>query len=130
MMPHFEVHATDAELAKGFYAGLLGKAFSPRQRAEEVEYHLIGGSGTAGKNGLTSGGTHRTGNAPQRGLPARSGTMTFEVADCDGQYDWALAQGGAGTLPPRDYPGTGRCVCVEDDEGNIEGIITPVQGDN
>ena len=54
--------------------------------------------------------------------------MTFEVADCDERYEWALSNGGAEALPPQDYPGIGRCAYVEDGQGNVVGLIKP-EGD-
>jgi predicted enzyme related to lactoylglutathione lyase len=52
--------------------------------------------------------------------------MTFEVIDCDERYAWALANGGAEAMPPTSMPGIGRFAYVEDGEGNIVGMITPL----
>ena len=76
----------------------------------------------------TGGVMKRIGAAPEPGSPVRGGTMTFEVADCDERYAWALANGGAEALPPQDYPGIGRCAYVEDGQGNVVGMITPEGG--
>lgn len=124
-MPHFEIHAIDVDRAKAFYAGLFGWSFTPMEGAEEVGYHLIDGDRIGGDAGLTGGLMRRMGDAPAPGSPVRGGTMTFEVDDCDVRYDWALKNGGAEALPPQDYPGIGRCACVEDGEGNVVGLITP-----
>ncbi len=127
-MPHFEVHVTDIDAAKAFYGALLGWTFEPMTGAEDVAYHLINGREIGGDNALTGGMMRRMGNAPDAGSPIRGGTMTFEVADCDERYAWALANGGAEALPPQDYPDIGRCAYVEDGQGNVVGLITP-QGD-
>ena len=129
-MPHFEIHATDVERAKAFYGGLFGWSFAPMPGAEEVGYHLIDGDEVGMDKGLTAGLMRRMGEAPAPGSPIRGGTMTFAVADCDASYDWALANGGAEALPPTDYPGIGRVAYVEDGEGNVVGLISPLQGDN
>ena len=124
-MPHFEIHVSDMDAAQAIYGGLLGWRFSPMPGGEEVGYHLIEGDGIGGANTLTGGMMHRMGDAPETGAPIRGGTMTFEVADCDDRYAWALANGGAEALPPADYPGIGRCAYVEDGQGNVVGFITP-----
>lgn len=122
-MAHFEIHAVDPARARAFYTGLFGWSFTPMQGGEAVDYHLIAGPHF---NAALSGGMmRRMGDAPQSGAPVRGGTMTFDVADCDERYAWALANGGAEALPPADYPGVGRCAYVEDGEGNIVGMITP-----
>lgn len=121
MAGHFEIHVNDVARAKTFYAGLFGWSFSSMEGGEPVEYHLAEGSQLS--EALTVGMMRRMGDAPVRG-----GTMTFEVADCDDRYAWALANGGAEALPPADYPGVGRAAYVEDGEGNIVGFVTPEQG--
>ena len=128
-MPHFEVHASDVGRAKTFYTGLFGWSFAPMPGGEEVEYHLIEGDQIGSDRGVSGGLMKRMGAAPAAGAPVRGGTMTFEVSDCDERYGWALANGGAEALPPMDYPGVGRCAYVEDGEGNIVGMITPVAGE-
>lgn len=122
-MAHFEFHVADIDAAKRFYGGLFGWEFSPMAGAEEVGYHLISGPGLG--DGLTAGMMLRMGETPAAGGPVRGGTMTFEVADTDERYAWALANGGAEALPPMDYPGIGRAAYVEDGQGNIVGMITP-----
>ena len=129
-MPHFEIHAADVEVAKAFYAGLFGWTFTAMPGGEEVDYHLIEGDQIGLGKGLTGGLMRRIGAAPEPGAPVRGGTMTFDVADCDERYAWALANGGAEALPPADYPGIGRCAYVEDGQGNIVGFITPAEGEN
>ena len=128
-MPHFEVHVSDVEKARAFYGGLLGWTFSAMPGGEEVDYHLIHGKDIGPELLLTGGLLRRMDAKPANGSPVRGGTMTFEVADCDERYAWALAHGGAEALPPTDYPGIGRCAYVEDGEGNIVGMITPAQGE-
>jgi predicted enzyme related to lactoylglutathione lyase len=124
-MPHFEIHVTDSARARTFYEALFGWRFSPMQGGEEMEYHLIDGDQIGNGEMLTGGMMRRMGSAPEPGSAVRGGTMTFEVADCDERYAWALAHGGAEALPPTDYPGIGRCAYVEDGEGNIVGMIKP-----
>ncbi|MDJ0827172.1 MAG: VOC family protein [Rhodobacter sp.] len=126
-MPHFEIHVSDVAAAKAFYAGLFGWDFTPMPGAEEMDYHLIEGAEIGHGKGMTGGLMRRIGDTPDPGSPIRGGTMTFDVADCDGRYAWALANGGAEALPPAEYPGIGRCAYVEDGQGNVVGMITPVE---
>jgi len=130
MAAHFEIHASDVPRAMAFYSGLFGWTFTPMQGGEEVSYHLIDGSQIGNGRDLTGGLMRRIGETPATGSPVRGGTMTFEVADCDDRYEWALQHGGAEALPPADYPGIGRCAYVEDGEGNIVGMITPKSGEH
>ena len=127
-MPHFEIHAGDVKAAKAFYGGLFGWSFSPMPGGEEMGYHLIEGRDIGLEKGVSGGVMLRMGETPAAGAPIRGGTMTFEVADCDERYEWALANGGAEALPPTDYPGIGRCAYVEDGQGNVVGLIKP-EGD-
>ena len=128
-MAHFEIHLTDVKEGMAFYTGLFGWAFTPMAGAEEVEYHLIEGKEIGDGSGMTGGVMKRMGAEPEKGAPVRGGTMTFEVADCDERYNWALANGGAEALPPMDYPGIGRAAYVEDGQGNIVGMIAPAMGE-
>jgi predicted enzyme related to lactoylglutathione lyase len=129
-MPHFEIHASDIDAAKAFYSGLFGWRFDPMPGAEDIGYHLIEGSDIGAKQGVTGGLMLRMDATPSAGSPIRGGTMTFEVDDCDERYKWALEHGGAEALPPTDYPGIGRCACVEDGQGNVVGLMTPTEGTN
>lgn len=131
-MPHFEIYAADLNAVQDFYTGLFGWKFSRMSELDDVEYYLIQGEGfTDGSGGgLTGGLLGRPDATPAAGSPVRGGTMTFEVADCDERYNWALANGGAESLPPTDFPGIGRAAYVEDGQGNIVGMISPAQGDN
>lgn len=129
-MPHFEIHAADVEAAKVFYEGLFGWSYLPMEGGEEMQYHLIRGEGIGPDQPVSAGLMKRMGPTPEAGAPVRGGTMTFEVDDCDARYAWALANGGAEALPPQDYPGIGRCAYVEDGQGNIVGMIKPVEGGN
>lgn len=129
-MPHFEIHVGDVARAKSFYGELFGWSFHPMPGGEDVDYHLIEGSGLSTAGPLSGGLMRRIGDAAAAGSPIRGGTMTFEVEDCDARYAWALEHGGAEALPPTDFPGIGRCAYVEDGEGNVVGLITPAEGGN
>ena len=125
-MPHFEIHVSDTGAAQAFYSGLFGWTFEAMPGFEEAEYFLISGPGIDGT--LTGAMMKRMGEAPPAGAPVRGCTLTFEVADCDERYAWALAHDGGEALPPMDYPGVGRAAYVEDGQGNIVGLITPAEG--
>ena len=98
--------------------------------AEAIDYHLAEGEEIGFDKGLTLGLLKRMGDAAPNGSAIRGGTMTFEVADCDNRYAWALDNGGAEALPPTDVEGIGRCAYVEDAFGNVVSMITPAQEEN
>lgn len=122
-MAHFEIHASNVERAKAFYAGLFGWTYEPMPGGEPVEYTLIEGANIP--DGLTAAMMRRMDEKPASGSPIRGGTMCFIVDDCDDRYAWALANGGSEALPPADYPNVGRAAYVEDGEGNVVGFVTP-----
>ncbi|MEM1088211.1 MAG: VOC family protein [Pseudomonadota bacterium] len=121
MAAHFEIYVADVEAGKTFYGGLFGWTFSPMGGGEAANYFLIEGDGFG--DGLTAGILQRPDTPHPAGSAVRGGTMTFDVADCDERYAWALANGGSEALPPTDFPGVGRCAYVEDGQGNIVGMI-------
>ena len=125
-MAHFEIHLADVAAGKAFYGALYGWTFDAMPGGEEIDYHPASGEGLGGD--LTIGLMKRMNETPAKGAAIRGGTMTFEVADCDKSYGWALENGGAEALPPMDYPGIGRCAYVEDGQGNVVGMITPAKG--
>ncbi|MEO0356936.1 MAG: VOC family protein [Pseudomonadota bacterium] len=124
-MPHFEIHVADVEAAKIYYAGVFDFTYASMPGMEEMGYTLIEGRDVGHGKGCTAAFLKRPDTAHAPGSAIRGGTMTFEVDDCDARYAWALANGGAEALPPMDYPGIGRCACVEDGQGNVVGLITP-----
>ncbi|SMC42844.1 VOC family protein [Primorskyibacter flagellatus] len=124
-MPHFEIHAEDPARARAFYTGLFGWEFTPMPGGEEVDYHLIDGKDLG--DSLTGGLMKRMDATPAPNGPIRGCTLTFEVADVDERYAWALEHGGAEALPPTDYPGVGRAAYVEDGQGNVVGFVTPAE---
>ena len=127
-MAHFEIHVVDLDRAKAFYNGLFGWNFEKMSGVGEIDYFLIQGPGIDG--GWTGGMLERSDAMPAPGGPIRGCTLTFEVADCDARYEWALANGGGEALLPMDYPGIGRAAYVEDGEGNIVGFIAPATAGN
>ena len=127
-MPHFEIHVADVEAAKTYYTGLFGWTYTLMPGAEDMEYNLATGQGVGENTGCTVGILRRPDTAHAAGSAVRGGVMTFDVDDCDTRYTWALQHGGAEALPPMDYPGIGRCAYVEDGQGNIVGLISPVEG--
>ncbi len=129
-MAHFEIYVSDVEAAKAYYGGLFGWRFGQMPGMEEMEYYLVEADGIGDGKDLTAGITKRPDKAHPAGSAVRGGTMTFEVADCDERYAWALANGGAEALPPTDFPGIGRCAYVEDGQGNIVGMIAPAGGES
>ena len=131
MPAHFEIHVSDMDRAKAFYANILGWTYEPMSNGggDEIQYHLVLASDIGPGNPLTGGLMLRQDASPAAGGPVRGCSLTFEVADVDERYATALASGGAEALPPTDFPGIGRAAYCEDGEGNIFGMITSAQGD-
>ena len=123
-MAHFEIHVNDLSAAKAFYSDLFGWTFE-QMPMDGMDYQIANGAGLGGD--LTVGMFVRMDTAQTAGTAIRGGTMTFEVADVDAKYAWALDNGGAEALPPTDFPGIGRCAYVEDGQGNVVGMITPAE---
>ena len=130
MPAHFEIHVSDMARAKSFYGEIFGWSFEEMAVGEGVEYFLVTADDIGGDGPLTGALMSRMGNPATAGSPIRGATVTFEVDDCDARYARALELGGAEALPPTDYPGIGRAAYCEDGEGNVVGMITPVQGGN
>ena len=126
-MAHFEIYVSDLDAAKAYYGGLFGWTFAKMPGMEDWDYFLADGAEVGFGKGVTVGILGRPDTAHPAGSAVRGGVMTFEVADCDASYAWALANGGDEALPPADYPGVGRCAYVEDGQGNIVGMITPAE---
>ncbi|WP_417244182.1 VOC family protein [Celeribacter sp.] len=128
-MAHFEIYVNDMGAAKAFYGGLFGWEFTPMSGPDDPEYALAVAPDLGESKGLTVGMLARPDLPHAAGTAIRGGTMTFEVADCDARYAWAMNNGGAEALPPTDYPGIGRAACVEDGQGNVVGFISSTGGD-
>ncbi|MEM1159954.1 MAG: VOC family protein [Pseudomonadota bacterium] len=127
-MPRFEIHATDVARARAFYSGPFGWSVSPLEDFEAVDYQLINSDEVGPEKAMTGGILRRTIGSHPPGSAIRGSIMTFEVADCDESYAWALGHGGSEALPPIDYPGIGRAAYVEDGEGNVVGMISVAEG--
>ena len=129
MPAHFEIHVNDMARAQSFYGKVFGWSFSEMPMGDDVEYFLVSGDDIGGDSPLTGALMGRVGGSSPAGSPIRGATITFEVDDCDKRYSRALELGGAEALPPTDYPGIGRAAYCEEGEGNVVGMITPVQGE-
>ncbi|MCB9993799.1 MAG: VOC family protein [Hyphomicrobiaceae bacterium] len=126
MPVHFEIHVTDLEKAKAFYATVLGFAYE--RMPGGMEYYLISSGSVGFDKGLTGGMFQRNAPEPAPGSGPRGAVLTFPVENVDETYALALASGAADAMAPTTFDGVGRCAYVEDGQGNIFGMITPPAG--
>ena len=126
MPAHFEIHVSNIEKAKAFYATVLG--FTYERMPGEMEYYLISSDNVGFDKGLTGGMFQRNAPEPASGSGPRGAVLTFPVEDVDQSYALALANGAADAMAPTDFEGVGRCAYVEDGQGNLFGMITPPAG--
>jgi len=120
---HFEIHATDTERAKAFYAGVLGWQFS---RYENEAYWLIRTG--EGQPGVDGGLTERRGPEPEEDGPVNGYVMIIDVEDIGRSAEAVDAAGGMQTVPTMTIPGVGWLGYFKDTEGNIFGLLQADKG--
>lgn len=129
---HFEIGVEDTERAMRFYKEVLGWAFQPLGE-EYGGYVLVypGGEITEGnaKVGINGGMMKRQGPAPSGDLrEANSFVCTIAAEDVDDIVAKTEANGGSVDMQPDDIPGVGRLAYIRDTEGNILGVLKPIEG--
>lgn len=116
---HFEIHASDPDALRGFYATVFGWEF---EQYGDMQYWLIRtGGGQGNEGGLLQRGSER----PDAGRSPNAFVVTFDVADCDATVEAAVAAGATVAMPADDIPGVGRVANLIDPDGNIFGVIKP-----
>jgi predicted enzyme related to lactoylglutathione lyase len=124
---HFEIHASDPDAVRSFYADLLGWRFS---QWGDVPYWIVvtgDGDPMAGKPhsepGVDGGLLPRRGDRPADDAPVNAFVMTVEVLDCDATVGRAVELGGSVALPAIDMAGVGRVAYLKDPDGNLFGVL-------
>lgn len=129
---HFEIGVEDTERAMKFYTDTLGWAFQPLGE-EYGGYVLVypGGEITPSSPsvGINGGMMKRQGSAPSSDLrEANAFVCTVATDDVDDVVAKAKANGGGIDMEPNDVPGVGRLAYIRDTEGNLLGVLKPVDG--
>jgi predicted enzyme related to lactoylglutathione lyase len=128
---HFEIHASDPEVAQRFYTSVFGWRFE--RWGEEPYWIVVTGDGDpmAGRPhsqpGIDGGMLPRQGGPPAEGQPVNSLVLTVDVPDCDAYVDRALSAGGSVALAAQDMAGVGRVAYVKDPDGNLLGLFQAEQ---
>ena len=122
---HFEIHAKDLDKAQQFYHDVFGwdiKDMGPQMG----NYRLVttGPDGTAGING---GMNPRRGDAPQGGEPVNAFVCTIEVSNIDETLAKIEKAGGTVATDKMEIPGVGLLAYRKDPDGNIFGVMQPLQ---
>jgi predicted enzyme related to lactoylglutathione lyase len=120
---HFEIHADDPARAVDFYTGVFGWTV---QAMPGMEYWLLitGSDGEAGINGAV---LPRMGERPAAGAPVMGACVTISVDELDDTLARAMAAGATMALDKMAVPGVGDLAYVIDTEGNVLGVLQPVE---
>jgi uncharacterized protein len=126
---HFEIHAKDPDKTQKFYQDVFGwdiKDLGPQMG----NYRMVStGKDEPGSQwtGINGGITPRHGEAPKGGEPVNAYVCTIEVANIDEILEKIQKAGGTVALEKMDVPGVGLLAYRKDPEGNIFGVLQPVQ---
>lgn len=129
---HFEIGVDDIERAMKFYTDVFGWAF--QQLGEQYGGYVLvypGGEVTPGSpsEGINGGMMKRQGAAPDRDVrEANAFVCTVTADDVDGITAKVERSGGSIDMKPDDIPGVGRLAYIRDTEGNMVGVLKPVEG--
>lgn len=123
---HFEIHAENPDRAAKFYTDVFGWEIK-KWEGSPVEYWMVM-TGDKKTLGIDGGITRRLGPAPTDGQPVNAYTCVMEVKDIDAIIALIEKAGGKLALAKNDVPGVGALAYYKDTEGNIFGILQPLQG--
>lgn len=113
----YELGATDADAAQGFYAAALGWTWRDAGMPG-MDYRLA-----------LAGETMVAGMMPVMGPEQPvAWTVYFAVEDCDATVTQAQGMGAHVVVPPTDIPETGRFAILIDPQGAAFGILQPLPG--
>jgi predicted enzyme related to lactoylglutathione lyase len=125
---HFEIHALDLDKMQKFYQSVFGwdiKDMGPQMG----NYRTV----TTGNNdpdsiwgGINGGITPRRGEGPKGGEPVNAFVCTIDVENIDETLIKIEKAGGTMATDKMDVPGVGILAYRKDPEGNIFGILQPV----
>lgn len=124
---HFEIHATDPEVLKGFYEKVFGWRF---QKWGDIPYWLVNtgdGDPMAGvphsEPGIDGGMLPRIGDRATDGQAVNAYVITVDVPDCAAYVEKAVAAGATIALPIAAMPGVGLLAYIKDPDGNLVGLM-------
>jgi hypothetical protein len=126
---HFEIHAKDLDKTQKFYESVFGwdiKDMGPQMG----NYRLVNtGKDAPGVQwaGINGGITPRQGDGPRGGEPVNAYVCTIEVENIDATLQKIEQAGGTVATDKMDVPGVGILAYRKDPEGNIFGVLQPVQ---
>ena len=121
---HFEIHASDIERAKAFYADVFGWTFEDYSAFAGSPYFGVN-TGADDEPGIHGGLMARHGAAPEPGASVNGCVMTMGSGDFDGDAAKILAAGGQVALPKYALPGMAWQGYFLDTEGNVFGLHQP-----
>lgn len=121
---HFEIHASDIERCKNFYAGVFGWKMLKYDLPDGNVYWGIE-TGSKEEPGINGGIVGRRGLAPEQGAPVFGYVNTLQVVNYDAAQEKILAHGGRLALAKFPIPGMAWQGYFIDTEGNIFGIHQP-----
>lgn len=126
---HFEIHSKDLDKTQKFYESVFGwdiKDMGPQMG----NYRLVNtGKDAPGVQwaGINGGITPRQGDGPRGGEPVNAYVCTIEVENIDATLQKIEQAGGTVATDKMDVPGVGILAYRKDSEGNIFGVLQPVQ---
>jgi predicted enzyme related to lactoylglutathione lyase len=116
---HFEIHASEPEVAAEFYRALFGWSL---QRWGDQPYWVID-AGAGDEPGINGGLLQRHGPPPAEGQPVTSFVCTVAVDSVDDTLVRGVELGGSLALPKMAVPGIGWLGYLKDPDGNILGVM-------
>lgn len=126
---HFEIHAKDQDKMQKFYQDVFGwdiQDLGPQMG----NYRIINtGKDEPGSRypGINGGMNPRHGDSPRPGDAVNAFVCTISVANINETLDKIKKAGGTEALPLMDVPGVGQLAYSKDPDGNIFGVLQPVQ---
>ena len=116
---HFEIHASNPQVAIDFYSALFGWSFN---KWEGGEYWMIH-TGPDEQPGINGGLIPRRGALPESMAAVNAFVITVDVDNLDAIVATALAAGGVSAAPKMAVPGIGWLAYLKDPDGNIFGVM-------
>lgn len=118
---HFEIHADDVDRAERFYREVFGWMAEPFPGP--INYRMLT-TGAPGEVGIDGAITQRRGSAQGAGIIAF--VCTIQVDDLDETAGRIAAAGGLQVVDPEAIADVGRVAYYQDTEGNLFGLLEPV----
>jgi predicted enzyme related to lactoylglutathione lyase len=126
---HFEIHAINGDRMQEFYQSVFGWVIKDLGPAMG-NYRTIdtGKDETVTRwTGINGGLTPRRGDGPKGGEPVNAFVCTITVANIDDTLKKIENAGGSFATDKMEVPGVGTLAYRKDPEGNIFGVLQPVE---